>query len=384
MFLLSELTDHQKSLLTRLAYLNIDFNRFNKIKEARKKITISDLKEMISNPNELYIGSLHMPILKKRVTHIDTTSIEFIEEIENAGLGGFEIIDYIDDKEKGFNALCFKDEGRNIGFSFRGTDLKTFSSFVADGIADIEAYLTNNTAQIEKADKLFNRYKNTLGRNYIYGHSLGGFLAENVYLRNYKDIANVFIVNPLHINGDLLDTKEKVNAFNDRKKFTCFVIGGDYISFINIPDLFSENVHYVKNSGKTANNPFGNHMIEAGKLDENGNFIEMEKNDAFEGHTVDGLKDVIHFIQEESVKGFMSNTLFKIKKYMKLFKRYLNKLFKRREKNIADIENNITVKNSSGFDEYINPNNYPKNNINRYDNKVIRKKREEKDIDYTR
>ena len=384
MVLLSRLTEYQKSLLTRLAYLNIDFNKYIKLKEEQENITILDLKELILNPDELYIGSLHMPRLKKIITHIDTTSLEFIDEIEKAGLGELKVIDYIDNKEKGFNALCFKDAEESVGFSFRGTDLKTFSSFAVDGIADLEAYLTNNTNQIEEADKLFKKYKNIFGRNYIYGHSLGGFLAENVYLRNYKDIANAFIVNPLHINSDVLDTKEKVYAFNDRKKFTCFVIGGDYISFINTPDLFSENVRYVRNSNKTANNPFGNHMIEAGMLDEEGNFIEMEKNDAFQGYTADGLNDAIHFIQEEPVKGFMSNAFLKIKNYVTSIKKYLNKLFKRKEEPIVDLENNITVNKCSDFDEYINPNNYPRNNIGKYDTEGRKIKREDKEKDYIR
>ena len=67
-------------------------------------------------------------------------------------------------KENGFNAICFRDSAQNIGFSFRGTDLKTFSSLAADGLADIEAFLTNNTSQIYKAERLFNKYKNEAGQ----------------------------------------------------------------------------------------------------------------------------------------------------------------------------------------------------------------------------
>ena len=117
-------------------------------------------------------------------------------------------------------------------------------------------------------------------------------------------------------------------------------------------------------------------------LDEEGNFIEMEKNDAFQGYTADGLNDAIHFIQEEPVKGFMSNAFLKIKNYVTSIKKYLNKLFKRKEEPIVDLENNITVNKCSDFDEYINPNNYPRNNIGKYDTEGRKIKREDKEKDY--
>ena len=235
---LNNLTEYQKSLLTRLSYLNIDCRKFEYVKKSRyvDKITISDLKFLISNFDELYIGSLHFPKFKKAVTNIDTTNIEFIEILENVGLGELEIVDYIDSKETGFNGICFKDSNQNVGFSFRGTDLKSFSRFAVDGANDVEAYLTNNTVQIDQAQTLFDKYKNISGQNFLYGHSLGGFLAENVYLQNYENIMNTFVVNPLHINSQLLDNEEKVNAFNDSLKFSCFVTGGDYVSDINTPE----------------------------------------------------------------------------------------------------------------------------------------------------
>ena len=93
---LDKLNDYQKSLLTRLAYLNIDSNKFRKAKKIFGEVLISELRYLIVHEDELYIGSLHMPGLKKMLTHIDTTSLELVEELESAGLSDIEIIDFID------------------------------------------------------------------------------------------------------------------------------------------------------------------------------------------------------------------------------------------------------------------------------------------------
>ena len=369
MVYLRSLTEYQKSLLTRLAYLNIDYYKYVDVKEFMDKIKLSDLRALIFNPNELYIGSLHMPRLKKRVTSIDTTTLEFIEKLEEAGLGNLEIIDYID--EAGFNAICFKDIEGDVGFSFRGTDLKTFSSFANDGLADIEAFLTNSNIQIKQGNLLFNKYKNQLGNNYLYGHSLGGFITESIYLENHRDIANAFVVNPFHINSEIIDSDEKIDAFNNSDKFSCFVIGGDYVSFINEPIRFEKNIHYVRNSNLTANNPFGNHMIEAGLFDERGNFIETNREDAFEGHLADGLNGVIHFIQDESVKEPLRNFFVTIKKYLTSLKVHFGKLFKGKSEVVIESSQEEIRKKSSDFDDYVNINNYPKDDVNK-----VQKRRE--------
>ena len=375
---LDKLNDYQKSLLTRLAYLNIDSNKFRKAKKIFGEVLISELRYLIVHEDELYIGSLHMPGLKKMLTHIDTTSLELVEELESAGLSDIEIIDFIDDNENGFNMICFKDKDENMGFSIRGTDPKSFSSFMLDGLADLEGYLTNKTFQINEADFIFNSYKNKNGKNFIFGHSLGGFLAENVYLRNYKDIQNVFVVNPFNINSNILDSKEKVEAFNDKDKFSCFVIDGDYVSLINLPMKFLENIHYVKNSNKTANNAIGNHMIEAGEFDDYGNFVECKKENMFKKYSDENADKILNFMRDEKNKGIMTNWFIKIKSYIYELRRKLRKLFKRKDENKCF---NKTTKNEKGklndFDEYLNPNNYPKKSIFKEIKKVIEDKEEE-------
>lgn len=179
--LLDNLTEYQKSLLTRLSYLDIDFNKFQELKN-QTKITISDLKFLILNPNKTYLGDLHISKSTKLVTGVSTTNLEFIEKLEAAGLGDLQIVDFADDEKSGFQGICFRDSKQNTGFSFRGTDVKTISSLAKDSLTDVEAFLTNNTEQINQAQLLFQKYQNSNGQNFLYGHSLGGFLAENIYL----------------------------------------------------------------------------------------------------------------------------------------------------------------------------------------------------------
>lgn len=358
--ILSNLTAYQKSLLTKLAYLDIDFEQFKKIKESDSSVTISDLKTLIFDLDEPYLGSLGIPKLKRVVTGIITTNLELINEIEQAGLANLEIVDLANDIKTGFNGICFKDSTQNVGLSFRGTDPKTLSSLAVDSLADVEAFLTDNTEQIEQAQTFFNQNKNDAVQNFLYGHSLGGFLAEYLYMENHPCIYNIFVVNPLHINSNLLDNKAKIAAFNNPNKFHCFVTGGDYVSSINPPELFANNIHYVENNNKAVNNPIGNHLIEAGKIDINGNFVECSKEAAFEGHTDQIMDSAINVINNNKIKRFFRNAFINSKKWLVSTKNRLTNLFKRKQKSK---DKQQKEKSHSSSDKYI-LDKHKKQNIN--------------------
>ena len=355
--LLDNLTEYQKSLLTRLSYLDIDLEKFQELKY-QTKITISDLKFLILRPNEPYLGCLHSPALKRFITGVSTTSVEFIEILESAGLGNLELVDLVNDKESGFNAICFRDANQNTGFSFRGTDVKTFSSLAADGLADIEAFLTNNNDQISQAQMLFDKHKHFAGKNFLYGLSLGGFLAENMYLQNHEVISNTFVVNPLHVNSDVLNNQTKINAFNNPNKFSCFVTGGDYVSSINAPTLFENNIHYVQNNKQNANNIIGNHLIEAGLIDENGQFITCSKEEAFKSHKMPIASTTITIINNNKIKTFFSKAYISAKEWAISMKNKLAKLFKKDKAPEKLTRQNTTSKEPSSFDDALNPQKY--------------------------
>ena len=360
--LLNNLTEYQKSLLTRLSYIDINLNQFQDLQQTQPRITISDLKSLLSSPNEPYLGCLHSPQLKRWVTGVTTTSLEFIEKLEDAGLGDLEIIDLANDKNSGFNAICFRDTYQNTGFSFRGTDVKTFSSLAADSLADIEAFLTNNTEQINQAQIFFNKHKNPASQNFLYGHSLGGFLAENVYIQNYPNITNTFVINPLHINSALLDTPIKVAIFNNPAKFHCFITGGDYVSTINTPELFASNIRYIRNNGKYANNLIKNHLVECGEII-NGNFDVCSFEEAYKGREIPIARTIISTINNNQVKEFFSKAFSKAKDWFLSTRFHLTNLFRKRKKTDKTTKQHIksppnTPKPPDNLEKRLNLNNY--------------------------
>lgn len=356
---LSNLTEYQQSLLTRFSYLNIDFDAFKKFQQDQTRITITDLKSIILNPNEPYLGNLHFPRLKIALSGVCTTNFELFEELESAGLGNLEVIDLANNQKSGFNAICFKDSMQNVGFSFRGTDLKTFSSLAADSLADVEAFLTNHNEQVEQAQTLFAKHQNLAGQNFLYGHSLGGFLAESVYLHNHANIANAFVINPLHIDSQYLETKSQIAVFNHPLKFSCFVTGGDYVSSINDPTLFANNVHYVKNNKKYVNNPISNHLIESALFDEYESFVECPKEIAFAGHESPELEQAIQFIKKDQVRGSFSRAFSALRNYFSTIRLYFGNLFKKEKQPEGVIEQTPPIPQSDDFRTLLDPKNYP-------------------------
>lgn len=356
---LNRLTEYQRSLLTRLSYLNIDFDQFQQLKQSKGKITISDLQSIILRPNEPYLGNLRVPHLKRVLSGVEITNSELFEELKSADLGDLELLDLAYNSKSGFNGICFIDSMQNVGFSFRGTDFKTLASLTTDGFADIEAFLTNHNEQVDQALSLFSKHQSSSGQNFLFGHSLGGFIAESVYCQNKGNITNTFVINPLHIDSHSLDNKSKIAAFNDPIKFTCFITGGDYVSSINNPTLFTNNIHYVANNDRYLNNPIANHLIECAQFDEYGAFVECSKEEAFAGHESTELEAAIKFIKQEPVRGFFSKSFLTLKNYFSAIKLYLKNLFKKEEPEKVSSKHDSRAEKNTGFKQRMNPENYP-------------------------
>ena len=356
--LLDNLTEYQKSLLTRFSYIDINIEQFRAL-QTQGKITIINLRDLILYPNKTYLGDLNISSSTRIVTGVNITNIEFFEKLIEAGLGDLEIVDISADKTSGFNGICFKDSKENTGFSFRGTDVKTLDSLIKDGMADIEAFLTNYTDQIEQANQFFKKHQNSNSQNYLYGHSLGGFLAENVYLQNHNDIANTFVINPLHINSIMFNMENQIEAFNDSQKFSCFVTGGDYVSEINPPTQFMNNVKYVKNNNHNVNNIIGNHLIEAAEMNPDGSFVQCSKEEAYKGHSTKLASYFIKLINNNRIKSFFGKTIVLAKDLALSFKNRFKRLFNRNKSLQAPntLTKTSTVK-ASNFEQSLNPENY--------------------------
>lgn len=273
--LLNNLTDEQRALLTRLAYVNYDRKKLKELSKSGKA-TISDLEQVLEDKDKAYLG-----MTAKKITGVTTTQGELIEELTSSGLGDIRIKRISQDPKTGFFALAFEDTQGNTGMSFRGTDVTSVRELIKDSLTDANEYITDNDKQIGQAKQFFSDNQNKEGHNYLYGHSLGGNLVEHIYTENYENIENAFVVNSEHIDEQLLDTHEKVSAFNDPEKFSCFVIGGDWVSELKKSDRFQSNIHYVENTGELKNNILSEHAVEAGIFNEDGSYATTTKDKAY-------------------------------------------------------------------------------------------------------
>lgn len=265
---LSNLTDKQKSLLSQLSYLEINISKYSEMLEKNSNVTISDLSKLLEdNGNNKYLGNI-----AKSVTGIDTTEKELISELEREGLGNLQINNITNNEKTGFSGIAFSDGNGNTGMSFRGTQMNDFGELMSDAITDVNIRITGNDSQVIDAKNFYENNKSQSG-NYLYGHSLGGNLVEQVYCENFNDIDNAFAINALPIDEDLINTQEKINAFNNSEKFNCYVIGGDWVSELDSYEKYSGNVKYIQNNGTLKDNMFSNHTIEAASYNDNGNFL---------------------------------------------------------------------------------------------------------------
>ena len=106
----------------------------------------------------------------------------------------------------------------------------------------------------------------------------------------------------------------------------------------------------MENNKETVNNPIGNHLVEAGKIDINGNFVECSKENAFEGHTAQIMDSAINVINNNKIKGFFRNAFINSKKWLLSTKSRFTNLFKRKPKTK---EKQTKPETHSDLDKYV-------------------------------
>lgn len=118
--------------------------------------------------------------------------------------------------ESGFGAVAFTDGQGNTGISYRGTDgafsKKSANDWFDNGIAGI----TGESTQCNEAEAFFERYSDPNGNNYLFGHSKGGNLSEYVFVRNYKKIKKMHLLNPQPLNPWTLNEEQKAAIRSDK------------------------------------------------------------------------------------------------------------------------------------------------------------------------
>lgn len=327
--LLDRLNDKQKSLLTQLSYVNLDLEKFKQLQDIGK-VTINDLVQVLSNKDKPYLGSI-----AEKVTGIKTTSQELLQEMIDNSLGNIEILGLQKDEKSSFFAIAFADTQGNIGMSFRGTDVSNSKDLILDSLTDVNEYITNNSEQIQQALQFYEKYAQKNSSNYLYGHSLGGNLVEHILIKNLSNIKNAFVINPEHISQELLDTPEKINAFNDPRKFSCYVVGGDWVSDLKKFDLFQNNINYVRNNNSLKRNIMSEHAVEAASFNKYGEFDITSREKAFKGHK--------HTIQR--IFTYAMASLGRISKFMyESSSVMIDKMFSRKNRTIKLPENAQTPK----------------------------------------
>lgn len=286
---LEELNDLQKTWLTQISYLNISA-------EGRKKISdsgllVSELPAYIEDANIFFVGDggLNNNLVEKLTDKVlgknqFFSKADIVESLLHCGLGNLTITHVSEEKSltsSGFQALTFIDSYNNIGISYRGSDFELSKGGFRDWLeADMLEYFTGTSTQIKEALAYFNAHKNCNGNNFLYGHSLGGNLTSHTFVENYEKIKQAFTINGNPINQKLIDTPEKVAAFNNSKKFQCNIICGDIVGLFKSCEIYKNNVTYIHNNSLMNKSFVSAHLVQAASYDELGNFIKSSEEEA--------------------------------------------------------------------------------------------------------
>ena len=314
--ILNNFNDYQNMLLAKISYLDIDLKKFERLRMQKGEVFVKDLMFCLKNPDRMYLGDINIlgnigSRLSKRdeqeaLAKVKQTDAELLLEIEKAGMGNLKIISVEQGSLSGLEAICFEDENETIGFSFRGTDLKSISSLLNDVRTDVVSYFDGGkTFQIRDAKKMFEKYGNKDGKNRLYGHSLGGNIIENIYAKYYDKVEHVFSVNPFHIDPSILEYDDKIREAFNNPKYECVVTGGDVISMLNKDTLYKDRVRYIINNGikDEKTKLIFAHITECAKYDEYGNLVETTRENAYDGFENESVNAAIEIISKIKDRG---------------------------------------------------------------------------------
>lgn len=313
---LNNLNDYQNMLLARISYLDIDLKKFEKVREIKGEVLVNDLELCLKNPDRMYLGDINIlgdigtrlsgSEEQEALAKVKQTDAELLLEIEKAGMGNLKVISVEQGSLSGLEAICFEDEEKVRGFSFRGTDLKSISRLLNDVRTDVVSYFDGGkTFQIRDAIKMFEEYGNKDGKNRLYGHSLGGNIIENIYAKYYDNVEHVFSVNPFHIDPSILEYDDRIRVAFNNPQYECIVTGGDVVSMLNKDTLYKDRVRYIINNGikdEKTKLVFA-HMTECAKYDEYGNLVETTRENAYDGFENESINAAIEIISKIKDRG---------------------------------------------------------------------------------
>lgn len=183
-----------------------------------------------------------------------------------------------DGSNSGLYAITLEDEKGNTGFSFRGTEELKLIEISQDNVDQLDNYTSAflpTSRQNEEAVAFFDKYKK--GDNYLFGHSKGGNLAQEIYSRRYDEIKKVHVLNPFPIDYFKLNEQQQKQFFSD--KMNIVVTGGDFVSSLGTMPYFNR-IRYARCRSEYAENFLDPHSWRAVLLNRD-DINETSKTEAY-------------------------------------------------------------------------------------------------------
>lgn len=214
---MSNLNDQQNMAFTQLSYAS------NELGEHINK-SFSRIREELSQKSDLNEEEKKLlNVLKELGSEFDNYMIK--------GVGN--------DAESGFGAVAFTDPDGNTGIAYRGTDMTSLVDWTDNAMATV----TGESTQIDQAKDFFEEYKDPHGDNYLYGHSKGGNLSQEVFVENIDDIKCIHTLNAQPINP--LELTEEQRQAMRSEKADMVIVEGDVVWGLGIVGYY-DNIRVAK------------------------------------------------------------------------------------------------------------------------------------------
>ncbi|MDR0532299.1 MAG: alpha/beta fold hydrolase [Oscillospiraceae bacterium] len=202
------------------------------------------------------------------VTYYDATG-EWT--LRHSGLGNLRLVKCVNDSDdSGFFGYVYEDPATGArGFSFRGMEDPKFIARATRDIIDCGGQMfAVDTAQRREALAMFEECRNKDGLNYLFGHSLGGALAAQVFAEYNEQVRSLFLTNAFPLNAQLLTEAQKQAFLSD--KVEALVIDGDMVWRLGEAPWA---VRFVKNNHTDDENFVGGHLLHSMAFDQAGSAI---------------------------------------------------------------------------------------------------------------
>ncbi|WP_210364453.1 DUF2974 domain-containing protein [Bacillus sp. REN3] len=297
---LKNLTEKEKNILMQLSYLDIP-----------PKFEVSETKPRNIHVILNEIEESGIDVDNERMANIQA----YLEENKNSPLHSIKVTGYDNNNpneannsngksESGLVAYSIKDSDGNGAVLFRGSEsMGDWDHIKTDWTGNVIAGIGIETQQHKEAMKFYDAHMaDVSGHITIYGHSKGGNISSHVYVNNYGEKVDAYVVNgaPLWWFSLTDDQKEALKG----DSFTFITYEGDFVSHLGYAPYVDKIVKLNKNHGDYAN-PFYPHYETSVDFNPDGSFVSTRGAD--EWMITDIARDLYYSIG--STVAYIGNTL---------------------------------------------------------------------------